>query len=100
MWLCGPEVFRLLPKPLSPTKLVASENQSLSIMLKVRIIAASIAIVLTIITIYLVPKVVHFYISFMNGLNQDQQFWFGVIQALLGALVAGCAYWRWKKKKS
>lgn len=69
-------------------------------MLKIRIIAALLAIVLTIITIYLVPKIAYFYTSFVHGLSHDQQLWFNLIQALLGVLLAGYGYWRWKKKRA
>lgn len=68
-------------------------------MLKIRIIAVLIAIVLTLLTIYLVPKVVYGYTHFVNGLSHDQQAWFNGSQILLGAAVAGYGFWRWKKKK-
>jgi hypothetical protein len=68
-------------------------------MLKIRIIAALSAIVLTLITIYLVPKVVYGYTHLMSGLSHDQQTWFNGSQILLGAALAGYGYWRWKKKK-
>ena len=69
-------------------------------MLKIRIFAVLIAIVLTLITIYLVPKIVFGYMHFVDGLNQDQKGWFNGSQILLGAALAGYSFWRWKKKKS
>jgi type II secretory pathway component PulF len=69
-------------------------------MLKIRIIAVLIAIVLTLLTIYLVPRVVFMYTHFASGLSQDQKVWFNGGQALLGAVLAGYSFWCWKKKKS
>jgi len=68
-------------------------------MLKIRIIAVLIAIVLTLLTIYFVPKVALIYTHFVSALSQDQKVWFNGGQALLGAAVAGYGFWRWKKKK-
>ena len=67
-------------------------------MLKIRIIAVLIAIVLTLLTIYFVPKVVFMYTHFVSGLNHDQKVWFNGGQALLGAALAGYGFWRWKKR--
>jgi len=68
-------------------------------MLKVRIIAALVAIVLTVLTIYLVPKIAYFYTSFVGGLSHDQQTRFSIFQAILGASIAAYGLWRWRKKK-
>jgi hypothetical protein len=69
-------------------------------MLKLRIFAVLIAVVLTLVTIYLVPKIVFMYTHFVGNLDQDQKEWFNGSQILLGAALAGYGFWRWKKKKS
>ena len=69
-------------------------------MLKIRVIAVLIAIVLTLLTIYIVPYIAYYYTSFVSGLSHDQQIWFNWAQAGLGALAAVYGYWSWKKKKS
>ena len=69
-------------------------------MLKIRIIAVLIAIVLTLVTIYVVPRVVYMYTHFVSGLSHEQNIWFSGSQILLGAALAGYGFWRWKKKKS
>jgi hypothetical protein len=69
-------------------------------MLKVRIIAIIIALVLTVLTIYLVPIIVHHYVSFMDSLNAQQRTWFSVLQACVGFTIAAYGFWRWKKKSA
>lgn len=68
------------------------------IMLKVRIIAAVLAILLTLITIWAVPKIAFAYMTFMDGLTPGQRTTYGIAQAMLGAAVAGYGLWLWKKK--
>lgn len=85
--------------PLSPTKLAASENQSLNIMLKVRILAVIIAILLTLLTIYLLPKVVYAYTSFMDGLDSDQRLKFSLFQSMVGAALGVYGWWLWRKSR-
>jgi type II secretory pathway component PulF len=67
-------------------------------MLKIRIIAALIAVAFTALTVYLVPKVAFYYTSFVNGLSHDQQLWLNWAQALLGGVIALIGFWLWKKK--
>ncbi|MFO1390086.1 hypothetical protein [Cellvibrio sp.] len=67
-------------------------------MLKVRIIAAILAILLTLITIWAVPKIAFAYMTFMDGLTPEQRTSYGVAQAILGAAVACYGLWLWKKK--
>ena len=72
----------------------------LIIMLKVRIIAALIAIVLTALTIYIAPYVINFYQNWSAGLSPQRRQWFNWSQAGIGALIAVYGFWLWKKKKS
>lgn len=67
-------------------------------MLKVRIIAGVIAIILTLITIYVVPIIAYHYTNFANGLTKDQRQWFNGIQVVIGFSIAIYGFWRWKKK--
>jgi hypothetical protein len=67
-------------------------------MLKVRIIAVIIALVLTALTVYLVPIIANHYMSFVGSLNEQERVWFSWVQAGLGFLVAGFGFWQWKKK--
>lgn len=69
-------------------------------MLKIRLIAASIAIVMTLITIYLIPVIYTAYTHWSDSLNPQQKQWFLYSQAALGAVIALTALWRWKKKRS
>jgi len=69
-------------------------------MLKVRIIAIIIALVLTALTIYLVPIIVYHYTGFVSGLSKEQQVWFNWGQVVIGFLIAAYGFSRWKKKKS
>jgi hypothetical protein len=70
------------------------------IMLKVRIIAALIAIVLTAITIYLAPFVIAFFQHWHGGLSPQARQLFNWSQAGIGALMAVYGFWLWKKSKS
>jgi|GEM_PF-748063 len=72
----------------------------MSPIVKVRIIAVVIAILLTIATAYAVPWVMYVYTHWVDGLTKTQQHWFNIAQAVLGALIASYAFWCWKKKKS
>lgn len=65
-------------------------------MLKIRILASLIAIVLTALTIFLVPYIYTGYVYL--GANHPKVFQWA--QAGIGFAVAGLAYWRWKKRKS
>lgn len=67
-------------------------------MLKIRLIAALIAIAFTVLTAYLVPKIAYYYTSFVNGLSHDQQIWLNWAQALIGGLIGVYGFWLWKKK--
>jgi hypothetical protein len=69
-------------------------------MLKVRIIALIIAILLTIATAYAIPWIVHLYKNWVEQMTAEQQQWFNIAQAVLGLSIAICAFWFWKKKKS
>lgn len=69
-------------------------------MLKVRIIAALIAITLTALTIYIAPYVIGFYQSWSAGLSPQGRQWFNWSQAGIGLLIAAYGFWLWKKKKS
>ncbi len=69
-------------------------------MLKVRIIAVVLAILLTIATAYVVPWIVYEYKHVVGHLTAAQQEWFNIAQAVLGGVIAVYAFWRWKKKKS
>jgi len=69
-------------------------------MLKIRLIAASVAIVMTLITIYLVPIIYAAFTHWSDSLNAQQQQWFLYSQIVLGAAIALIAFWRWKKKRS
>lgn len=64
-------------------------------MLKIRILAAIIAIVLTALTMFLVP---HIYTGYVY-LAQHYPNVFDWAQVALGFTIAGLAYWRWKKKR-
>jgi len=68
-------------------------------MLKVRIIAAILAILLTIATAYAVPYIMNSYYQFVDGLSPQQQKWFTYSQIILGAVVAVIGFLHWKKKK-
>lgn len=69
-------------------------------MLKIRLIAALVAIVMTLITIYLIPILIAAYTGWTNTLDAQEQQWFLYSQAALGALIALTALWQWKKKRS
>ena len=91
-----------MPKCLDSSKLAAFVNHTdyrSFYMLKVRIIAALIAIVLTILTIYLVPYVIDFYQRWSAGLSPQGRQWFNWSQAVVGGLIALYGVWLWKKKK-
>jgi hypothetical protein len=68
-------------------------------MLKIRIIAALIALVLTALTIYLAPFVIDFYQSWSAGLTPQGRLWFNWSQAAIGVLIAVYGFWLWKKNK-
>jgi hypothetical protein len=68
-------------------------------MLKIRIIAVLLAILLTIGTAYLFPMAIYYYKTFINGLTKDQQVWFNLLQAGLGAAIALFSFWLWRKNK-
>ncbi len=69
-------------------------------MLKVRILAALMAIVLTLLTIWVLPKIVYAYTTFMDGLTADQKTTYSLAQAALGAALGGYGWWLWKKAKA
>ncbi|RYY76897.1 MAG: hypothetical protein EOO52_05230 [Gammaproteobacteria bacterium] len=69
-------------------------------MLKVRIIAVIIALILTALTVYLVPIVASYYMNFMGNLNEQERIWFSWAQAFIGFSIAAFGFWRWKKKRS
>jgi hypothetical protein len=69
-------------------------------MLKVRIIAVVIAILLTIATAYVVPWIVYEYKLWVGHLTVAHQQWFNIVQAVVGIVIAVVAFWFWKKKKS
>lgn len=69
-------------------------------MLKVRIIALVIAILLTIATAYAIPWIVYLYKNWVGHMSAEQQQWFNIGQAVLGLGIAVSAFWFWKKKKS
>jgi len=69
-------------------------------MLKIRIIAVVLAILLTIATAYVLPWIVYEYKQWVGHLTVMQQQWFNIAQAVLGIAIAVCAFWIWKKKKS
>ena len=64
-------------------------------MLKIHILAAIIAIVLTALTVFLMPYVYWGYLYL--GENYPKVFQWA--QVVLGFGVAGLAYWRWEKRK-
>ena len=68
-------------------------------MLKIRIIAVILAIILTIGTAYLLPMAVYYYKAFISGLTKDQQVWFNLLQAGVGAAIAFFSFWIWRKNK-
>lgn len=69
-------------------------------MLKIRLIAALVAIVMTLITIYLIPILIVAYTGWTDSLNAQERQWFLYSQAALGALIALAALWHWKKKRT
>lgn len=69
-------------------------------MLKIRIIAALIAIAFTALTIYLIPIITYHYNAFVSGLSHDQQIWLNWAQALLGGVIGFYGFWLWKRKKA
>jgi hypothetical protein len=87
-------------KPLSCRGSSDAQLLLIFIMLKIRIIAVIIAILLTIGTVYLVPVLVYHYKNLVGGFSKDQQIWFNWFQAAVGALIAIYGFWRWKKSKS
>ncbi len=68
-------------------------------MLKVRIIAALIAIVLTILTVYLVPYVINFFQVWTEGMTPQGRQWFNWSQVGVGVLIALYGLSLWRKKK-
>ena len=67
-------------------------------MLKVRIIALIIALILTVLTVYLVPIIANHYMRFVGGLSDQERSWFSWLQAIIGFSIAAYGFWRWKKK--
>jgi hypothetical protein len=67
-------------------------------MLKIRIIAALIALVLTALTLYIGPKIYFAYVHWSDSLTTEQQSWFNFGQILLGVALAVFGFWQWKKK--
>jgi hypothetical protein len=65
-------------------------------MLKIHILAAIIAVVLTALTVLLVPYIYTGYVYL--GANYPKAFQW--VQVAIGFGIAGLAYWRWKKRKS
>jgi H+/Cl- antiporter ClcA len=86
-------------QPLSCRALATPNHVIILAMLKIRIIAALIALAFTALTIYLVPKVMYYYTSLVNGLSHDQQIWLNWAQALIGGAIGLFSFWLWKKKK-
>lgn len=68
-------------------------------MVKIRIIAALIALVLTALTALIVPYLFTLLMHWLATLNAEQKQWFSYSQVLIGVLVAGVGYKMWKKKK-
>lgn len=69
-------------------------------MLKIRLIAALVALVMTLLTIYLIPIAAALYTGWTRSLNTQEQQWFSYSQIALGAVVALAALWHWKKKRA
>ena len=69
-------------------------------MLKVRIVAATIAILLTLATAYIAPWIIYSYKHWISHLSATQQQFFNLSQVVIGVLIAAYGFWRWKKKKS
>ncbi len=69
-------------------------------MLNAKLLAALIAIVMTLLTIYVVPLIYHFYVHWSDSLSHEQQQWFNYSQIVLGALLASFAIWQWKRNRS
>jgi len=69
-------------------------------MLKIKIFAATFAIVMTLLTIYIAPIIYTAYIHWVESLTQQQQQWVNYGQALLGVIVAGLAGWQWRKNRN
>ena len=67
-------------------------------MLKIRIIAALIATVLTIITALLLPYLYGVLTHWLATLSAEQKQWFSYSQIVLGAVLAGLSYKMWKAK--
>lgn len=67
-------------------------------MLKIRIIAALISLVLTALTLYIGPKIYFAYVHWSESLTPGQQGLLNWSQVLLGAVLAVVGFWLWKKK--
>ena len=68
-------------------------------MLNTKLIAAAIAIVMTLLTIYIVPLIYRFYVQWSDSLSPEHQQWYNYSQILLGLLLAGFALWQWRRKR-
>lgn len=69
-------------------------------MLKIRIIAAIFAIVMTIATAYLLPIVYGTYMDWMASLSAPQKQWLNLGQMAIGAVIALVGFLQWKRNKA
>ena len=67
-------------------------------MLKIRLYAALIALVCTLITLYFAPRIFFAYSHWESGLSLDQRGWFNAAQILLVVMLAGFGFWQWKNR--
>ncbi len=68
------------------------------IMLKIRILALLISLVLTALTLYIGPKIYFAYIRWSDSLYPDQQQLINISQIFVGILIAVVGFWLWKRK--
>ena len=67
-------------------------------MLKIRVLALLISLVLTALTLYIGPKIYFAYAHWSDSLSPEQQQLINVSQIFVGILIAVIGFWLWKRK--
>jgi hypothetical protein len=67
-------------------------------MLKIRLIAVFISLILTALTLYIAPKIYFAYVQWSAGFTDDQKQLMNIAQMCIGFAIAGIGFWLWKRK--
>lgn len=67
-------------------------------MLKIRLGAALISLILTALTLYIAPKIYFAYVQWSEGFSDDQKQLMNIVQMGIGFTIAAIGFWLWKRK--